>query len=54
MCWFVDDTDLIESKSNMTTATEAWHSLQHAVDTLEGGLKATCGAIVPEKKSGTL
>ncbi len=45
----MDDTDLIESNSNATTATEAWHSLQKAVVTWEGGLKATCGALVPEK-----
>lgn len=46
---FVDDTDLIEPKSHKTEGREAWHSLQQAVDTWEGGLKATCGALVPGK-----
>jgi hypothetical protein len=45
----VEDTDFIESKSHKTEGREAWHSFQQAVDTWEGGLKATCGALVPEK-----
>jgi hypothetical protein len=46
---FVDDTDLIESKINESRAQVATDQLQQAVDTWEGGLKATCGALVPEK-----
>lgn len=46
---FVDDTDVIVSKPDMESSHEAAHSLQQAVDMWEGGLKATCGAIVPEK-----
>jgi hypothetical protein len=46
---FVDDTDVIESKLDMMDHREARNKLQIAVDTWEGGLKATCGAIVPEK-----
>jgi hypothetical protein len=45
---FVDDTDVIESKLNRNYA-EVVKNLQQAVDTWEGGLKATCGAIVPEE-----
>jgi len=46
---FVDDTDVIESKLDMMDHREARNKLQIAVDTWEGGLNATCGAIVPEK-----
>ncbi len=46
---FVDDTDVIESKLDMMDHREAKNKLQIAVDTWEGGLKATCGAVVPEK-----
>jgi len=46
---FVDDTDIIVSKPTMVSCMEATSSLQRAVDIWEGGLKATCGAIVPEK-----
>ncbi len=45
---FVDDTDVIESKPNVNSDVVV-HGLQQAVDYWEGGLKATCGAIVPEK-----
>ncbi len=45
---FVDDTDVIESKPNKTYMETA-SNLQMAVNHWEGGLKATCGAIVPEK-----
>jgi hypothetical protein len=46
---FVDDTDVIESKLDMVDYNNAVSKLQITVDTWEGGLKATCGAIVPEK-----
>ncbi len=46
---FVDDTDVIVSKPNINAFQEAITNLQNAVNTWEGGLKATCGAIVPEK-----
>ncbi len=46
---FVDDTDLIQSNPAITSYTQVIQSLQQALDTWEGGLKATCGAIVPEK-----
>jgi hypothetical protein len=46
---FVDDTDLIQSNPAITSYTKVIQSLQQALDTWEGGLKATCGAIVPEK-----
>jgi hypothetical protein len=49
---FVDDTDVIESKAATDTYRDAMQDLQTAVDTREGGLKATCGAIVPEKTFG--
>jgi hypothetical protein len=40
---FVDDTDIIVSQASLDSYVEASHKLQ------KGGLKATCGAIVPEK-----
>jgi len=46
---FVDDTDLIISKPSLQCAQQALFELQRSVDTWEGGLKATCGALVPEK-----
>jgi hypothetical protein len=46
---FVDDTDVIVSNYAMTDSLQALTTLQRAVDTWEGGLKSTCGAIVPEK-----
>jgi hypothetical protein len=46
---FVDDTDLIQSNSSHNSYTQVIHSLQQALDIWEGGLKATCGAIIPEK-----
>jgi hypothetical protein len=46
---FVDDTDLIQSNSSENSYTQVINSLQQALDIWEGGLKATCGAIVPEK-----
>ncbi len=45
---FVDDTDLIQS-SPLIPVEAATNGLQLALDTWEGGLKATGGAIVPEK-----
>jgi hypothetical protein len=46
---FVNDTDLIASRPTMESYPEAVCAIQSAVDAWEGGLKATCGAIVPEK-----
>jgi hypothetical protein len=46
---FVDDTDVIVSLAIWTSSSVAAKTLQLAMDTWEGGLKATCGAIVPEK-----
>jgi hypothetical protein len=46
---FVDDTDLLQVLPNSRSSTDAMHMLQQSVDTWEGGLRATCGAIVPEK-----
>jgi hypothetical protein len=46
---FVDDTDVIVSNSRMNSFQDTLSTLQMAVDTWEGGLKATCGALVPEK-----
>jgi hypothetical protein len=46
---FVDDSDVVESKPHQSHYRMVTQNLQQAVDTWEGGLKATCGAIVPEK-----
>lgn len=46
---FVDDTDLIQSQISSATYKEIIQSLQLSLDTWEGSLKATGGAIVPEK-----
>jgi len=45
---FVDDTDVIQSLLGENPA-QAQEKLQEAIDTWESSLKATCGAIVPEK-----
>jgi hypothetical protein len=45
---FVDDTDIIQSVLQETPDL-AREQLQAAIDTWESSLKATCGAIVPEK-----
>ncbi len=45
---FVDDTDIIQSSLN-ENPEQARLQLQKAIDTWEFSLKATCGAIVPEK-----
>jgi hypothetical protein len=50
---FVDDTDVIESKPSTDSYQDSLMNLQQAVNDWEGGLKATCGAIVPEKTFGT-
>jgi hypothetical protein len=46
---FMDDTDIIESKTLVLDVDSCMALLQEAMDTWEGTLKATCGAIVPEK-----
>ena len=45
---FFDDTDVIVSQPLMEESAVI-DALQSAVDIWAGGLKATCGAIVPEK-----
>ncbi len=45
---FVDDTDLIQSFPSISMA-DAITGLQKAIDVWEGRLKATGGALVPEK-----
>jgi hypothetical protein len=44
---FVDDNDTVQSDGD--TPTNTVHKLQRAVDTWEGGLKVTGGALGPEK-----
>jgi hypothetical protein len=46
---FVDDTDLIVSMCDKYSSHQAMLDLQTSLDTWEGGLKATGGALVPEK-----
>jgi hypothetical protein len=46
---FVDDSDVVESKPRQPHYLTVTQNLQKAVDTWEGGLKATCRAIVPKK-----
>ncbi len=46
---FIDDTDLVIMKLSGGTNEEIVAALQESVDTWEGGLNATSGAIVPEK-----
>jgi len=46
----VDDTDLIQSRLQ-EDPEQARQQLQEAIDTWEFSLKATCGALVPEKIS---
>jgi hypothetical protein len=46
---FVDDTDLVVTKLNFYNFQEAAISLQAAMTTWEKGIRATSGAIVPEK-----
>jgi hypothetical protein len=45
---FVDDTDLVVSKPDMS-AIDTHSSMQSSLTTWEGGIRATGGAIVPEK-----
>jgi Reverse transcriptase (RNA-dependent DNA polymerase) len=46
---FVDDTDLVEFPGEITTAETVANSIQQAVDAWEAGIRATGGAIVPDK-----
>ena len=48
---FVDDTDLIEGHMGESdiTADDVMNEMQQAISRWEGGLKATGGALVPEK-----
>jgi hypothetical protein len=47
---FVDDTDLIQTPRNESeTCQDVIEGIQHSLNTWEGGLRATGGAIVPEK-----
>lgn len=47
---FVDDTDLIQTTRNPTESVQDVNAgIQLSLDTWEGGLRATGGAIVPEK-----
>jgi hypothetical protein len=46
---FVDDTDLIQALLERASHSEIVSLLQRSIDTWEGSLKATGGAIVPEK-----
>jgi hypothetical protein len=48
---FVDDTDLIQynSRDKAMTVDETMQHMQETIDRWEGGLKATGGAIVPDK-----
>jgi len=46
---FVDDTDLVIVQLLGGSYESIISTLQSSVDTWEGGLNATCGAIVPEK-----
>ena len=49
-CSFVDDTDLIYSSfSSDDTLDDINPSMQHAIDSWEGELRATGGALVPKK-----
>jgi hypothetical protein len=46
---FVDDTDLVHSSTSDLGLTELIHEMQEVVDTWEGGLRASGGALVPDK-----
>ena len=46
---FVDDTDLVTIPAQQATFQEIAQEMQDMVDTWEGGIRATGGAIVPEK-----
>ena len=46
---FVDDTDLVTSRYDNTSGHEVCQDIQGSLDAWQGGLHASCGAIVPEK-----
>jgi hypothetical protein len=46
---FVDDTDLVHSSKSDLGLSTLIHEMQEVVDTWEGGLRASGGALVPEK-----
>jgi hypothetical protein len=46
---FVDNTDVIQTGELNDTAAVLQTKMQQAIDTWEGGLKATEDAIIPEK-----
>jgi hypothetical protein len=47
---FVDDADVVHTAKDVDTAGNiVMQEMQQAVDHWEGGLKATVGALVPEK-----
>lgn len=47
--FWVDDTDLLQTLNNNSSAQEVINKLQQLLNTWEGILAATSGAIVPEK-----
>ncbi len=50
LCYtFVDDTDLVNSPGMWASAEEVTDEMQNALDHWEGGIRATGGALVPEK-----
>jgi hypothetical protein len=46
---FVDDTDLVEFPDEPTTAMQVAQAMQESIDAWEAGIRATGGAIVPDK-----
>jgi hypothetical protein len=46
---FIDDTDLIQTAKKGESSLDVAAALQHSVETWEGGLRATGGAMVLEK-----
>jgi hypothetical protein len=46
---FVDDTDLVHTAVMDATGEDIYAEMQNVLDTWEGGLKATGGALVPKK-----
>ena len=46
---FVDDTDLVMIPAEQVTPQEVAHEMQEMLDIWEGGIRATGGAIIPEK-----
>jgi hypothetical protein len=51
---FIDDTDLIQSYSDQQSIEEVISEMQQSLDTWEGGLHATGGAIAPGKSFWTM